>query len=260
MLTTGTTRTVFLLTLSRRTVMSRGVMSVTITSAPLGTGTSLVASCSVHCVPVIVSGTALVITCCSVRSFSSSLPRPDTTTAMGGSAACNVRPGGSSSTSRAAKDWVIGCCSATATYSRSDRNRAANLMGQFRVTRSVSLLAMGEPFDERFVHRAVPFGGPDHLLHNDAFPVDHEALRDGVRLISVPNRTARIVQDVERQAQPVRERHDSRGRLAVLEMERVAVDAHRDDAEISAREPLVQAFHGRHFDPARRAPGRNAVH
>src|SRR2546430_5684456 len=185
MLTTGTTRTIFLLTLSRCTVISRGVISVTITSAPLGTGTSLVASCSVHCVPVIVSGTALVITCCSVRSFSSSLPRPDTTTAMGGSAACNVRPGGTCSTRRAANDWVIGCCSATATYSIRDRNRAASLIGQFRVTSSVSLLAMGEPFDERFVHRAVPFGGPDHFFHDDAFPVDHEPLPDAPSLINL---------------------------------------------------------------------------
>src|SRR5690348_15362776 len=179
-------------------------MSVTVTSAPLGTGTSLVASRSVHCVPVMVSGTALVTTRCSVRSLSSSLPRPETTTAMGGSASCSVRPGGSSSTRRAAKDWVIGCCSATATYSISDRNSAASLMGQFRVTSSVSLLAMGEPFDERFVHRAVPFGGPDHFLDDDAVPVDHEALGDARGLVDLLDVARLVVQDLEREAELAR--------------------------------------------------------
>src|SRR5216117_3582972 len=49
--------------------------------------------------------------------------------------------------------------------------------------------------DEGFVHRAVPFRRPDHLLHNHAVPVDHPALGHARRLVGPLDGAGLIVQD-----------------------------------------------------------------
>src|SRR2546425_5383623 len=95
--------------------------------------------------------------------------------------------------------------------------------------------------DEGFVHRAVPFRRPDHLLHNHAVPVDHPALGHARRLVGPLDGAGLIVQDVEREPQLARERGDDR--VAAL------IDAHRQDLEVlPSAEPLMQALHGGHLD------------
>src|SRR5919197_4203988 len=107
--------------------------------------------------------------------------------------------------SRMGKLCVSGCCAATATYSMIAKNTAASLMGQLRVNSCPRLIAIGmlldQPLDQRLVHRAVPLGGPDDLLHDHAAAVDHPALRHSCGLIGPLDRARLIVQDVEGQAE-----------------------------------------------------------
>src|SRR5437867_12285375 len=106
--------------------------------------------------------------------------------------------------------------------------------------------------DESFVHRAVPFRRPDHLLHNHAVPVDHPALGHARRLVGPLDGAGLIVQDVEREPQLARERGDDL--VAAL------IDAYRQDLEVlPSAEPLMQALHGGHLDAARLAPRRPHV-
>src|SRR3989449_3420424 len=103
--------------------------------------------------------------------------------------------------------------------------------------------------DEGFVHRAVPFRRPDHLLHNPPLPVDPPALGHARRLVRPLDGAGLIVQDVEREPQLTGERRDDR--VAAL------IDAHRQDLEVlPPAEPLMQALHGGHLDAARLAPRR----
>src|SRR6266540_4413933 len=118
----------------------------------------------------------------------------------------------------------------------------------------IRLARIEQPPDDGLVDGPIPLRRADHFLHDDAVAVDQEALRYAHRLVARPNRAARIVQDVEGEAHFVHERHDLVGAFLCGGVERIAVDTHRQDAEVGARELLVQPLHGGHFDAARRAP------
>src|SRR5881396_2896800 len=195
----------------------------------------------------------------SERSLRIWLPLPEIWTRTLGAGCTSARPRGSSTFSVTSKSVVTGCCSWTATYSISARNSAAPLIGQFRVISWRRLARIEQAPDDGLVDRPVPLGRADHLLHDDAVAVDQEALRHAGQLVGAPDRPSRIVQDVEREAHLVHERHDLAGSLLGGGVERVAVDAHGHNAKIRARQLLVQPLHRRHLDAAGRAPGRPDV-
>src|SRR2546430_7350726 len=67
-----------------------------------------------------------------------------------------------------------------------------------------------EPSDESFVDRAVPLGGPDHLLDDHAVGADDPGLGDASRLVRLLHRPRLVVQDVEGEPQVARsEEHTS---------------------------------------------------
>src|SRR2546423_146629 len=245
MRTSGTMRTSLPATESRRMAMSRGEMSLTCTSAPLGMSMSLGLRLKFHTEAVRVSGTRRLIGR-SERSRSISLPRPLSSTETLGGASSKARPGGASTASFRVNVCVTGCCAATATYSISASATAASLIGQLRVISRVSLPLIDEPPHEGLVHRAVPLGGPDHLLDDAPVAIDHKALRDAGRLIALPDVARLVVEDIERQPQLLDERVDDGGI--------VLVHADGDDAKVRARELLRQPLQRRHLDAARRAP------
>src|SRR5881409_4224851 len=107
------------------------------------------------------------------RSLRISLPVPAITTVTPPVCCRTVRPGGMQIASRMAKLCDRGCCAATATYSMMAKNMAASLIGQLR-TKSCPMLTRGlidQPPDEGFVHRTVPLGRADHLLHDDPIAI-----------------------------------------------------------------------------------------
>src|SRR6266568_4181106 len=238
---------------SGTTVMS----GTTRTSAPLGScaSTSLGSRRIVHVGDESVSGMRRVKSPRTVRSRSTWLPLPEIWAWILGSFCCSVRPGGSCTFKPSSKSVVTGCCSCTATYSINERKIAAPLMGQFRVNSWIRLARIEQPPDQRLVDGAIPLRRADHLLHDDAVAVDQEALRHPRGLVAVADRAARVVQNVEREAHVVHEGHDLAGPLLFGGVERVAVDAHRHDPEVGARELLVQPLHRRHLHAAWRAPG-----
>src|SRR4029077_19269577 len=97
---------------------------------PLGTGTSEAWSRMCQRDPENVSGTVLLITRGSERSLSSSPPLPLSSTEMAVGSCLIERPGGATTSSSSANNWVIGCWAATATYSVPEKNSAASLPGQ----------------------------------------------------------------------------------------------------------------------------------
>ena len=99
---------------SSRIAKSRGEISATCTSAPLGMSMSLALRLTLHTAAVRVSGTRRLIGR-SERSRSISLPRPLSSTDTLGGASSRARPGGGSTVSFKVNVWVTGCCAATAT-------------------------------------------------------------------------------------------------------------------------------------------------
>src|SRR5690348_1386033 len=195
-----------------------------------------------------VSGTATVMTCGKERSLRSSRPRPESTTETPGGWCSRVRPGGTRTTRRSAKVWVIGCWAATAMYSITARSRAASLIGQLRVTSFPRSTAIDQPLDEVFVHGTVPRRGADDLLHDGAVPVDDEALRHARGLVDRADGSRAVLQNVEGEPHlPGVIAHHLRA---------VGVDAHRENPERGIRaEVLLQALDRRHLDAAGLAPG-----
>src|SRR5439155_13907982 len=196
----------------------------------------------------------------SERSFRIWLPLPEICTRILGGLWTRARPGGSWRLSVTSKLVVTGCCSCTATYSISARNSAAPLIGQLRVIPWNTLGLAQQTSDQHLVDRVFPVCRADDALHDHALAIDDITLRHAENIIRLPDRPAGIVQDVERQAEVIRKRHDFLGARLFLVVEGVAVHAHRRNAEIGPGEPLMQTLHGRHFGPARRAPGRPNVH
>src|SRR5438552_313108 len=233
--------------------MSRGRMSATWTSMPLGSSTSAGPSCTRHTDAENVSGMTLRIARGNDRSLRISLPFPESTTVTPAGCCRTVRPGGTPTESRMAKLCDSGCSAATATYSITAKNPAASLIGQLR-TRSCTRLArllIEQPPDEGFVHRAIPFRCTDHLLDDHAVAVDHPALGHPCGLVRPLDGSALVVQDIEGEPELTRERRHHR--VAVL------VDAHGHHAEVGPGQTAVQALERRHFDPAGLAPGRPDV-
>src|SRR5205823_833402 len=78
-----------------------------------------------------------------------------------------------------------GCCAATATYNMAAKKPAASLIGQLRTSSCPTLARtlIHEPPDEGFVDRAVPLGGPDHLLDDHAVGADDPGLGDARGLV-----------------------------------------------------------------------------
>src|SRR5438445_40050 len=225
--------------------MSRGEISLTCTSAPLGMSMSLALRLRIQTDAVSVSGTRSVIGRRD-RSRSISLPRPLSSTETVGGAASRARPGGGSTTIFRLNVCVTGCCAATATYSISASARAASLIAQLRVMKRVRLPLIDQPPHQVFVHRTVPLGRPDHLLHDDAVTIDHEALRNAGRLVALADVAGLVVQHLERQPQLAHERVDHGGI--------VLIHAHGNDPKVGAGEFLRQPLQRRHLHAAGRAP------
>src|SRR5207249_1411118 len=193
-----------------------------------------------------VSGIVLRIMRGNERSFRISLPLPLTVTVTPVGCSRTERPGGTVTASRRAKRWDSGCCAATATYSMIAKKIAASLIGQLRAKSCPMLTRIDELSNENLVHRPVPFRRADHLLDDDAVPVNDEAFGDAGGLIGPLDGPLLVLEDVEAEPQLARELHHP-ARVAV-------VDAHGDDLEILTRELLVEPLQRRHLDPARRAP------
>src|SRR3989441_7638100 len=253
-LTRGTIRTSLCDTESSRISISRGRISATCTSIPLGISTSLGWSWMRHSEAENVSGMTLRITRGKERSLRISLPLPEITTFTPAGCCRTVRPGGMPIASRRAKLCVRVCCAATATYSMIAKNRAASLIGQLR-TNSCPRLArtvIDQPPDQGFVHGTVPLRGADHFLDDDAVAIDQEALGHAGGLIRLLDGCRLVVQDVEAQPQRPRERHDHG--IVLL------VDAHPRYPEVAALpQPAVDPLHRRHLHAARLAPRRPYV-
>src|SRR3989441_2572759 len=232
-------------------VISRGEMSDTCASVPLGYSTSVGRRLTRYVEPENVSGTARRITRRRDRSLRISPPFPVNITETVGGCSSSARPGGTSTVTLRSNDWLIGCCAATATYSIRARNTAASLIGQLRVNSRVTLPAIDEPPDEGLVHRAVPLGGADDLLDEPPIAVDHEALRHAGRLIGLLDRPRTVVKDLEGQAELLGEPAHQRGI--------VLVDADGHEPEVGAGELPLQPLQGRHLDATGRAPGRPDV-
>src|SRR5437588_201899 len=251
--TRATIRTSLCTTESSITSTSRGRMSATWTSLPLGSSTSVGCSCTRHAAAEKVSGMTLRITRGKVRSLRISLPLPVMTTVTPAGCWRTVRPGGTTTASRMAKLCASGCCAATATYNMAAKKPAASLIGQLRTSSCPTLARtlIHEPPDEGFVDRAVPLGGPDHLLDDHAVGADDPGLGDARGLVRLLDGPRLVVQDVEAEPQVARERGDDR--VAVL------VDAHRHDREAAAPELAGQPLERWHLDPARLAPRRPEI-
>src|SRR2546425_3125535 len=249
-LTRGTIRTSLCDTESSRISISRGRISATCTSIPLGISTSLGWSWMRHSEAENVSGMTLRITRGKERSLRISLPLPEITTFTPAGCCRTVRPGGMPIASRRAKLCVRVCCAATATYSMIEKNRAASLIGQLR-TNSCPRLArtvIDQSPDQGFIHRAIPLRGADHFLDDHPVAIDHPALGHAGRLVDPLDGRRLVVQDVEAEPQLARERQDHG--IVLL------VDAHRHHPEVAAPpEPAVQALHRRHLHAAWQAPG-----
>src|SRR2546427_535771 len=244
--TRGTIFTSFFPTESSSTSRSRGAMSATCTSVPFGRFTSDGCRWMLHTDPENVSGIVLRIMRGNERSFRISLPFPLTVTVTPTGCSRTERPGGTVTASRRAKRWDMGCCAATATYSMTAKKIAASLIGQLRAKSCPMLTRIDELSDEDLVHRPVPFCRADHLLDDDAVPVDDEALGDAGGLIDPLDGSRLVLEDVEAEPQLACEPHHH-ARVAV-------VDAHGDDREILTRKLLVEPLQRRHLDAARRAP------
>src|SRR5438034_3726274 len=249
--TRETTRTSLCAAESSVTSMSRGVISATRTSTPLGIGTSEGCTRQCHTDPENVSGSTLVITRGRERSFSSSPPLPLISTATAPGCCLIGRPGGPRTSSRSMSVWVTGCCAATATYSITAKNRAASLIGQLRRNSWPKLPAIEQRPYEGLVHRGVPLLGADDLLDDDAVAVDHEALWHARRLQRLADRPRAILQDVEVEAEVVHELHHN--------FRPVLIHAHGDDAEVAPLEVLAELLHRGHLEAAGVAPGRPDV-
>src|SRR5437016_5032295 len=187
----------------------------------------------------------------SDRSFRIWLPFPEICTRTLGGLCTSARPGGSCTFRSTSKLVVTGCWSCTATYSISARNSAAPLIGQLRVMSWSRLARIEQPADQVFVDGCAPIGGADHLFHDHAVTIDHEALGHAGRLVDASNGTVTVVQDLKCESQVLRELLDDRGV--------VLIDADGHEAKIAAGQPAVQLLHGRHLDLARRAPRRPDV-
>src|SRR5437879_1091717 len=227
-LTRGMIGTSLCATESSVSSISSGITRATSTSTPLGTSTSLLRKAVCQTDPEKVSGTARLMTRGKVRSLSSSRPLPVTTTDTPGGALSNARPRGTSTASLSANVCVTVCWLATATYSISDRNSAAILMGQLRSRPRFRLSGIEQTADQCFVDGPIPFRRPDHLLHDLAVAIDHERFRDAGRLVAVLNLARAVVHDVEAEAQLVDEPVDH-GRV-------VLVDTHGDHAQVGPRQ------------------------
>src|SRR5437660_10194446 len=199
-----------------------------------------------HTDPENVSGIVLRIMRGNERSFRISLPLPLKVTVTPTGCCRTERPGGTVTASRRAKRCDRGCWAATAAYSRRAKKIAASLIPQFRANSCPMLTGIDELPDEQLVHRSVPFRRADHLLDDDAVPVDHKALGDAGGLIDLLDAAALVLKDVESEPQLPHEAHHA-ARVAV-------VDAYRDDREVRSGELRVQSLERRHLDPARRAP------
>src|SRR5436309_1016603 len=252
--TRGTIRTSLCATESSRISISRGRISATVTSIPLGNSTSAAWSWIRHSEVENVSGMTLRITRGKERSLRISLPFPAITTVTPAGCCRTVRPGGMAIASRMTNVCDKGCCAATATYSMIAKNRAASLIGQLR-TNSCPRLArtvIDQPPDQGLVHGTVPLRGADHLLDDDAIAIDQEALGHASGLIRLLDGCRLVVQDVEAQPQRPRERHDHG--IVLL------VDAHRRYPEVAALpQPAVDPLHRGHLHAARLAPRRPDV-
>src|SRR4051812_16994650 len=189
MVTRCTMRTSLRIAESRSTSISRGLMSFTSTSAPLGSGTSEVCSRVRQTDPENVSGMTLVIARGSERSFSSSLPLPliNTTTAPG----CSFggRPGGASTATFSVVASVSVCWAATAAYSMSAKKRAASLIGQFRAMSWVRLMGIEQPLYQCNVYGGIPLFRADHFLDDHTIAINHEALGNARRLQGLLDRS-----------------------------------------------------------------------
>src|SRR2546425_10148139 len=243
-------RTSLCATESSRISRSRGRISATCTSIPLGSSTSVGWSWIRHSAAENVSGMALRITRGKECSWRISLPFPWIPPVPPAGCCRTVRPGGMAIASRMPKVCDKGCCAATATYSMIAKNRAASLIGQLR-TNSCPRLArtvIDQLPDQGFIHRAIPLRGADHFLDDHPVAIDHPALGHTGRLVGPLDGRRLVVQDVEAESQLARERHDHG--IVLL------VDAHRHHPEVAAPpEPAVQALHRRHLHPAWQAPG-----
>src|SRR5213080_819118 len=252
--TRGTIRTSLRDTESSRISTSRGRISTTCTSIPLGSSTSAACSWIRHSEAENVSGMTLRITRGKERSLRISLPFPAITTVTPAVCWRTVRPGGMPMASRMAKLCDRGCCAATATYNMMAKNTAASLIGQLR-TISCPRLArtvIDQPPDQNFVHGTVPLRRADHFLDDHPVAIDHPAFGHAGRLVGRLDRPRLVVQNVEAEPQLTRESHDDG--IVLL------VDAHSHHPEVATRsEAAVQPLHRRHFHAARLAPGRPHV-
>src|SRR5207247_9909658 len=124
--------------------------------------------------------------------------------------------------------WRRGCDEGKATYSMTAKKMAASLIGQLRAKSCPMLTRIDELSDEDLVHRPVPFRRADHLLDDDAIPVDDEALRDAGGLINPLDGALLVLEDVEAEPQLAREpQHHARAAI---------VYAHGDALELLTRE------------------------
>src|SRR5262245_29212084 len=171
--------------------------------------------------PVTESGIDVRMTPGRRRRPSSSEPVPATVTCTGGGGASRRRSAGTATSSATANSsvWTRSVC--TRTYNSRASASAASLMGQLSRTRRPSLPRIEQAAHQDGVHGIIPLDRADHLLDDDAFAVDQEALGDAGGLIETLHVRGLVVEDVERQAQLLHERLDDLGPILV--------DAHGDD-------------------------------
>src|SRR5438093_8871417 len=99
--------------------------------------------------------------------------------------------------------------------------------------------------------RALPVPGPENAMHDDPPAIHEERHRQGSGSVRDPDPKIRIVEDAKRNAQRFLERTGDRHPLRI--------GGHRKNFKILPVELTVERLHGRHFDPARTAPGRPEV-
>src|SRR5438046_8883202 len=98
-------------------------------------------------------------------------------------------------------------------------------MGQLRVIPWNTLVLAQEPADQHLVAGLLPVGGADDALDDHAVTIDQITLRYAEDVVRLPDRATGIVEDVEGEAEAIREAqdlgHDGRRLVGV---QRVAVD------------------------------------
>src|ERR1044071_8989468 len=131
------------------------------------------------------------------------------------------------------------------------RSTAAEVSSQLVSMPRTRLIATEQLGHQALVRDGAPGMLADDLLDDDPLLVEEEALRHSGRLVDLLDVAAPVVEDLEGEAQLVRER------AHLLDV--TVVDAHGDDAEPLRPELAPHLLDGRHLRAAGNAPGRPDV-